>query len=134
MFKKNMKAKLERIFDVHKVTFDKPGSTKEQNILFVELSEPKMRVRKKTAVGKVSGVLRIFNPGTKMPFGWWQQQLHKCVAADQRDFHFHNFDKSEQVTGDIVERSCEFTYFFSEQFDPKSGLINSITLSEVQDE
>jgi hypothetical protein len=129
MFKKEMKAKLQRIFGIEKVTFEAPSEAKEQEAIFVEVENSKASVTKGRATAKVTGRLAIFSNSDKLPFGLINKRINSASPEDTAEFFFYNIDQNEKYYGNLVERQVSFVYLYSGQYDPSAGEISSVTFN-----
>jgi hypothetical protein len=130
VFKKELSETLHNIFGIPKVSFDNSGD-KEQNILFVDVAS-NVTVAKKTKVtAKVTGTLRMYAPNDKLTFGFFAKKLHTCSPSDQANLFFYEMDQSGEYYGNLVERTCNFVYFFQDHYDPEDGELDEIEFSFV---
>jgi hypothetical protein len=128
MFRKSMKAKLQRIFDMPKVSFESPSEAKEQETIFVEIEKSKASVTNGRAIAKVTGKLAIFANSDKLPFGFINKRINSADNSDTAEFFFYNIDQNEKYYGNLVERQVSFVYFYNDQYDPDAGEIDSVNL------
>lgn len=126
MFEKELKAKLKKIFEMEKVTFEEPADTKEQQALFIDVLTSNVQAREGMASGKVTGTFSIFANSDKMPFGFIAKKIAKANPSDTKDIFFYNVEQNVKYYGNLVERKTGFVYFFSEQYDPEQGEIDSL--------
>lgn len=131
MFRKSLKDKIERIFDLNKVTFDQVSESMEQECAFIEVEECRARIKDGLEVAKVTGTIKIYVQQEKMPYGYLQKRIHAADPADTKDLFFFNIEINNNVFQNLVERSIGFNYFFNSQHDPNLGTITSIDISEA---
>jgi hypothetical protein len=131
VFERDLKAKLERIFDLGKVSFDHPGESKEQQGLFVQINTADVRIRDAREVGKALGVIHCFANSDKLPYGYFAKKISEADPEDTRGFFF---GPEENVGSfrNIAERKFDFTYLFDSQYDPAIGTITSVNLSYTE--
>lgn len=129
MFRADMKAKLERIFGLKRVTFNAPGETYEQDTLFVEIQECRTRATQGRCRAKVTGNLVLYTQVDKTPYGFFAKKLHKADLQDTKPFYFFNLDQdilgSEARYMNITERRCNFVFLYDEQYDPARHDMNT---------
>lgn len=129
MFEKQLAAQLKRIFDLDKVSFDRPGQSQEQEAVFVEIESARARVKDKRQIARVTGTLRIFAQAEKLPYGYITKAIAAADPADTRGLFFYNFEENKGTFRNIAERSAQFLYLFDSQFDPNVGTLNQVNLS-----
>ncbi len=128
---KEMQARLKRIFDFEKVTFDRPGESQEQEGLFIQVNTADMRVRDARLIAKMEGVIRVFANSDKLPFGYFSKHIQEAAAADTRGFFFGPEENLGTIRN-IAERKFDFTFLFDSQYDPAIGSITSVNLSYAE--
>lgn len=126
MFEKSLQTKLRRIFELNKVTFDAPSDENEQECLFIQVDDDLVRIKDGSEVHRVMGVCTVFALGNKMPFGYLSKQVRSAAYDDTKDLFFYDFESNVKVFGNIVRRSFSFVYFFSGQYNPPAGTIESV--------
>lgn len=126
-----MKERLERIFDIDKVTFDKPGESKEQKAVFVDVSKESVRVIDAREIAKVEGVIHVFAPSNELPFGFFAKKLAKAKLEDVKGFFFGP-EENVGVYRNVAERKFDFTFLFDSQYDPAIGTITSLTTTYAE--
>lgn len=131
---RHLAAQLKRIFDLDKVTFDRPGESQEQEAAFVEVSTAVVRIKDGREVARVTGTLRVFAAANKMPFGYFAKKIDAADPADTAGLMFYNFEENRGTFLNVVERSLEFTYLFDGQYDPAIGTLNQINLTISESE
>jgi hypothetical protein len=134
MFETSLKDALVTVFGIPKVTYEAPSEAKEQQCLFVKIDSATSSIRNGVALAKVMGTISIFANSDKLPFGFFAKRIQRSEPDDTSAFYFYNMDKSEQYFGNLVERTCSFVYFYSEQYDPNGGLITSMESTITFDE
>jgi hypothetical protein len=132
VFEKALKDKLKEIFDLDKVTFDLPSSSKEQECLFVEVQSSKNTIKDGAQIAKVTGKITVFGSLDKMPYGYFSKKIHEA-GSKAKDLFFYDFEENQGTFRNISERSLSFVFFYDGQYDPNLGTINSIQI-EVSDE
>jgi hypothetical protein len=128
MFKDELTQKLKKIFAVKKVTFDQPGESDEQDCVFVDVEKSENRFKDKRALSKVSGRLTINANSAKMPFGYLSKKIAECKPEDRAGLSFFDLEENSKSIQNLVQRSCTFVYFFSSQYDPNIGNIDTVTI------
>lgn len=129
MFEKELIEKFKRIFGVEAVTMAQPVGSTEQEKLFVEVENPKMRVSPPVAVARVTGTASMFGNGEKLPFGFFAKRIAQADHADIKDFFFSDMEQNTKMMGNLVQRSFSFVYFFRGQYDPDQGKIETVDLT-----
>lgn len=127
MFEKQLADTMKAIFDVKDVTFDQPGESREQNILFIEIDQPKFNFADKKVKAMVTGRGTMFGRNDSLTYGYFAKCISKADNALTKDLFFTDFDSNSNRFRDIVERGFTFTYFFNSQYDPDIGTITSVT-------
>lgn len=120
--------KLKRIFDLQKVTFDRPGESNEQRGLFIDVERADIRIRDGKQISRVVGVIRAFAPSDELPFGYFGKRIAEADADDTHSFFFGP-EENVGVFRNVAERKFDFTFLFDSQYDPSIGTITSIDLS-----
>ncbi len=136
MFRKEMAAKLARIFGIAKVSFDEPGESFEQDTLFVVVEECLSRATQGQAYAKVTGAVVIFSQRDKLPYGYFAKKLAQASVDDTKSFFFFDVDvdalNSPAREVNKSERRARFVYLYSAQYDPAHGSITSLTVDGVK--
>lgn len=127
---KELLDKLKRVFDIGKASMDTISDSKEQNCLFIEVQSSRYNYRDLKVTGRMSGLVTLFAPGDKLPFGYFAKRIQQADVDDTIDLFFYDLEENRLVMKNIVERTCRFVYFFNGQFDPEVGTITSITFEE----
>ncbi len=127
MFRKELIAKFQRIFDMEKCTFDSPGEDPEQEKIFIAIEDAKVDVKDGRVVGRARGKLVIYALNTKLPFGYMLKQIKKGAADDTKDLFFTDLEENSNGYRNLVQRGASFVYFFNSQYDPETGSITSMS-------
>lgn len=129
----DVEKKLREIFGIDKVTFSEPGSF-EQDTLFVEVEDCKVRPSKGFAYGQLTGSLVLFTQAEKAPLGFFAKRINNS-GTKAKDFFFYEVDteilNSPARVQNISERRCRFRYFYKEQYDPARGQLAGLELEQV---
>ncbi len=134
MFEPELKEKLQAIFDLKRVEFGVMSDIREQEILFVEISKARCRVKNGIQTAKVEGVLRVNASNEKLPFGFLSKRIWQADSELKENFFFYEIEEQSQIFRDIVQRTVSFVYFFVGQYDPEVGSITSVNFqTEVQE-
>jgi hypothetical protein len=126
-----MKSKLKAIFDLDKVTFDSAGESQEQDCLFVEVETARNNIKDGLATARVTGKLRLYGNNEKIPYGFMSKQIAEADPELTAPFFFYEFEENLNTYRNICERSISFVYFYSAQYNPNQGEIDSLELTEV---
>lgn len=126
MFEKKLEDKFKAIFGVKKVTYDTPGESQEQSILFVEVEAPKFTFGDGYVKAMVTGSAVMFGRNEDLTFGFFAKCISKAKNELTKDLFFEQLDSNTLRFRDIVQRGFSFTYFFNSQYDPDVGSITSI--------
>lgn len=118
--------KLKKIFAFKKATYDLPGESREQEVLFVTLDQNTGRPIDGRLIGRVEGSAIVFAQNDKMPSGYFSKAIERASAEDLKDFHFVDFEANTKIFQNIVQRGFSFIYFFNSQYDPDKGSIEEI--------
>ncbi len=136
MFKADLKARFDRIFDVDNTTFEAPqADTPEQDVLFIEILDCRPRMSAANggrATAKVIGAVVMFSQANRMPFGFFSKRIEQADHADTKNLIFeHEIDipNSPARMQNIHERRLGFTFLYDSQYDPSRGELTSMTLS-----
>lgn len=129
MFEAELSEKFKSIFQVKEVTYDTPGESQEQNILFVQIENPKFTFSDGKAKALVTGNAILFGRNDALTFGFFAQKISRAQSDLTKDLFFFDFDTNTQRFRDIVQRSFSFTYFFNSQYDPATGTITSVDIN-----
>ena len=130
MFRKEMADKLKTIFGVKKVTFDQPGESYEQDVIFVEIEECLSRASQGRSYAKVTGSIVMFSERDKLPYGFFAKRIAQAPGDATKSFFFFDTDvdalNSPARLQNISERRSRFVYLYSAQYDPNQGELTSI--------
>ncbi len=130
MLELELKEKFATIFGFKSTRLEAPSDSHEQECLFIEIdkisSSPKDGVYKAMASGKISA----YAQGEKLPLGYFYKRLRNADKELTKDLFFWGGEESKLITNNIVMRSLTFNYFFTSQYDPEIGNIESIEISE----
>jgi hypothetical protein len=129
VFKKDLAERLKAIFDLDKVTFDKPGESQEQECAFVVIDNAVCRVSDAKSSAKVTGTLVIYANSDKLPYGYFAKQIEKADPSQTGPIFFYNFEENSGMEVNIVERRANFLYLFDSQYDPAIGTLTQVNLS-----
>ncbi len=129
MFKVSLSEKLQRIFDLDKVSFDQPGESQEQECTFVVVENALTKIMDARQVARVTGKIHVFAQVEKLPYGYFAKRIAAADPGDTKDFFFYGFDENKGTFRNIAERTMSFVYLFDSQFDPAIGILNELTLS-----
>lgn len=129
MFEKELIQKFQRIFGIEAVTFDQPGSSQEQEKIFVEVDLAESRISPPMARARVTGTATMFGNAEKLPFGFFAKRINAASPEDTKDLFFSDIEGNTKIMGNLVQRSFSFIYFFRGQYDPDQGKIESVTLT-----
>lgn len=131
MFERILSDRLEKIFGLKKITFDRPGESQEQEAAFVEISNVRARISDGRQKAQVHGRMRVFAQLEKLPFGYLSKRIADADADDKADFFFGN-EENHGTFRNIAERSMEFVFLFDSQYDPAIGTLTSINLTSSE--
>lgn len=122
--------KLKKIFKVSKVSFSQPGEkVKEQECVFVEIEQTRHRIKDKREIAKVTGKINLYGNSDKMPLGWISKMISEANAVDIADLAFFDLEMNSRYYQNLVQRTASFVYFFSTQYDPNLGTIETVTIN-----
>lgn len=130
MFETELKDKLQKIFDFTKATFAEPGESQEQNVLFIEVQNAQNKVTDKVFKSRVTGQVTVFGIYERLPFGYFSKCIDKADPELKKDLFFFDFEANTKIFQDKVQRTFNFIYLFSGQYDPDLGSIDSIEIEE----
>jgi hypothetical protein len=123
----SLKDKLTRIFDLH-TSFDIPSDSREQEKIYVQVDQNRTSIRDGIEVSRVTGRLRIFANSSKLPLGYIAKMIAKASPEDKKDFFFYDVEEVAGTFNSMVERSLGFVFFYSSQYNPERGTMNSINV------
>lgn len=128
MFEKALASKLEKIFKLKRVDFALPSESQEQDVIFVQIDDPHVRVKDQKQVARVEGRFQVFAAHGKMPHGYFARSIAEADPAVTKDFFFSDIDESAGTYRDLDVRSARFVFFYSSQYDPEQGTINQVEI------
>jgi len=128
MFEKNLKERVERIFGISKVTFDRPSESRDQQAIFIDVKNAASKIVDARQISKVEGQMICFANSEKIPFGYFAKRISQADPDDTKDIFFGP-EENLGVIGNIAERKFDFLFLFDSQYDPSIGSITSIDLS-----
>lgn len=135
MFRKPLEEKLKAIFGFKKVTYDAPSDAFEQDTLFIEVQQPRVKTSEGKAYARVVGQLVVYSQDNKMPYGFFSKRIEKAGNPLTKDFFFYdvdvNIENSPARTQNIAERRVSFIFFFTAQYDPSLGELTTLEIEEV---
>jgi len=132
VFEAELSDKIKQIFDVSKVTFDTPGESREQDCIYIEVENCKTTLKDARQFSKVTGRCYMISQSQKLPFGYLTKKLIESDKALTKDLYAYEFEENSLRYRNLIERSFSFIYFFTSQYNPDIGTIESIELtSEV---
>lgn len=126
MYEKALGEKLKAIFEVKKIDYGLPGETQEQECLFIAIEKSMVQPKDGMVKIKVTGTVTMFAFNKKLPFGYFNLAISKASNELTKDIFFYDFEENTRSYRDIVQRSLSFVYFFSSQYDPSVGTIESL--------
>ena len=129
MFEASLKEKMQKIFNLKKVTYAHPGDSKEQDCIFISVEQPRIRFKDKRALARVSGEILIQGNSDKMPFGFMSKMIEEANPDFKKDLHFFELEANDKYYQNLVQRTAKFVYFFSTQYDPNVGTIDEVNIS-----
>jgi hypothetical protein len=130
MFEADLKASLKSIFQLKRVTMDNMGDAVEQDILFINVENPRVRVVDGMVKARVTGECKIYSTAERMPFGYFAKKIKEADKDLTIDFFFSEIEENKKVYVNLVEKSFRFIWFWSKQYDPDLGVINEIEFLE----
>jgi hypothetical protein len=138
MFRKDLKEKLQQIFLAKKVTFDLPADeifsdlkTPEQEILYVDVTESKTKIKDAVQTAKVTGIGKMYGPADSLTYGFFEKRIQQAGYPLTNGFFFYNVEQNKGRIGNVIERTFSFVYFYSGQYDPEVGTITSIDFEGI---
>lgn len=129
MYKEKLEAKLKRIFQVERVTFDLPSDQYEQDRLFIEVAETIGNVSDRKAAYRVTGACYIFGKIDKHPHGFFARKIGSARPADLDGLFFSAETtpvNSPARVLDLIESRIAFTFLFKAEIDPVKGQLTSV--------
>lgn len=134
MFEQDLQEKLTRIFRLNKVTLDQESDTHEQNTGFVAVSLARGSIRDRKYLARVEGTLTVYGNTERLKYGFFSKGISQAAKADLNSFYFFDVEENTRMMRNIVQRSISFVFFFSGQYDPDVGTLNSVIIEEAEDE
>ncbi len=128
MFETSLTEKLQRIFDLKKVTFDMPSESHEQECIFIEVDQAKSSIKDGSELCMVRGKLRVYCNNSKLPYGYFGKKIRQAELADTKDLFFYDLEENAGQFQNIALRSMSFVYFYNGQYNPELGSMTSIEL------
>lgn len=125
---------MQSIFDLKRTTYDAPGASEEQEVLFLEIAEVNPRIKDGIEGARVEGTGKVYVQASKMPAGYLAKRIRAYAIAhpdEMKDLNFFQLERSSPTINNLVERTFSFVYFFSGQYDPEVGTLESITFEVV---
>lgn len=133
MFRAELEKKLKEIFGVA-VSFNEPGESHEQNILFVEINSATERITKGQAYARVEARIYMFAQPSALPFGFFAKRIQAAARATTQPFFFFDVDtivgNSPARMLNLSEVMARFVYLHSSQYDPNHGTMPEPEWSE----
>lgn len=132
MFRKDLKRRLEAIFDFKKSTFNAPSESYEQDTLFISVQNAKCSVKANREVAYVNGVITVFSQGDRLPYGFFKKRLQSASGDLTKPLMFEaetDDDQSPARLQNIHERRVPFVFLYDAQFDPSQGELTSLEFS-----
>lgn len=133
MFEKELADKFKAIFKCKDVTYDEPGikpdAAREQEVLFVEVENPKFTFKDGGVRAMVTGKAVMYGRNDALTFGYFAKGIAEAPASLTKDLFFKDMEGNARRFRDIVERGFSFTYFFNSQYDPAIGTITSVDIN-----
>lgn len=127
MFERSLADKFKKIFDLSKVTYDLPGDSQEQEVIFVEVVTSKNSMKDGRFIAKVTGKIRVFCNIEKLPYGYFTKKILEANKADTKDLFFYEIEENNGTFRNIAERTMSFIYLFDSQYNPDIGLIENFS-------
>jgi hypothetical protein len=131
VFRKDLKARLDKIFGLKKSTYDAPGESFEQDTLFIQIDPgSRQRVTGGKAYAKVTGTLTVFSQADKLPYGFFHKSIHRAAKELTSPIFFFDVDtdiaNSPARVQNIHERQARFVFLWSGQYDPNQGELTEL--------
>lgn len=134
MFEKELAEKFRQIFEVKKVSFDEPGPAGEQDCLFINIELSRNTIRDGRQQARVAGSAVMIAQSDQLPFGFFSKKIAKADPALTKPLFFYDFEDNTKRYRNLVQRGFSFVYFFDGQYDPETGEITSVELSDISEE
>jgi hypothetical protein len=132
MFEATLKAQIERIFDLDKVTYDLPSESQEQEAAFIQVDTARPTIKDGRQFAIVQGRIRVFANAAKLPYGYMAKKIKAAAYDDTKNFFFE-VEQNLGTINNICERALAFTYFFNSQYDPALGTLTTLE-TEVEEQ
>ena len=129
MFEKDLSDKLQRIFDLKKVSYHEISGSQEQECLFIKIQTSQNQVADGKLRGKVTGQITLFANEDKLPYGYFAKQMALAKISDIKNLFFFDFEENVGTIDNITQRTASFIYLFDMQYNPNMGEITSITVT-----
>lgn len=140
MFRKDLKEKLKLIFAAQDVRYEEPGNRAkggdlpagEQEVLFVEIDRAICQIKgtRPVEIARVYAKATMFGNQDKMPYGFFAKRIKQADSALTKDFFFNEIEENAGKYQNIVERTISFVFFYSGEYDPNQGTLNSVKFIE----
>ncbi|MDR2426827.1 MAG: hypothetical protein LBD46_06605 [Endomicrobium sp.] len=129
MWHKEIECDLKDIFGVPKVLFGTPIFSKEQDVLFCEVSSSKNVIKQGKASARVEGKISIIGLIDKNKSGFLSKKIQLAPITLTNKFVFSR--EETPVTMNYQERFnvylMEFLYFYKEKYNPVTKKITEIS-------
>lgn len=133
MFRKELEARLHKIFGMKKSTFNAPSDAFEQDTLFIEIGNATNRVSQGKVYSRVTGQVVVFSQENKLTYGFFNKRIEQAGNALTKDLFFFDIDTNVESSParlqNITERRTSFMFLYSAQYDPNQGHITSLNLN-----
>lgn len=126
MFEKSLEARFQAIFEVKKISYNAPGASGEQECLFIEIETARNSIKDGRALSMVTGSAVMNAPNDKLPFGFFSKKIAKAGKDLTKPLFFFDIETNTQRYQNLVQRGFSFVYFFDSQYDPDTGIIESV--------
>lgn len=132
MIEQQLQKDIKELFEFKQVTLDAPSESLEQDKLFVEVEQNDTRLKDGLMTGRLRGRIKCYASNDKIPFGYFNKKIQEHKTLSNK-FVFFEIDRNNPIFRDKVERSVGFIYFFSGQYDPDLGTLNTLKTYEVNE-
>lgn len=129
MFKKSLEEKFKAIFKPKKLTYNRPGESMEQQVLFIEIESSYPKIQDGREKAWVTGKAYMLSGNEQLPFGYFAKAIKQADSSLTKDLFFYDFEENTQRFLDIIQMGFSFQYFFDSQYDPRVGSITSIDIN-----
>lgn len=126
MFEKDLSDKLQRIFDLKKVTYSVHSESEEQECLFINVQSSKNVVGDGKFKGRVTGQIIVYGSLDKLPYGYFSKKIAEAKVEDVQNLFFFDFEDNVGTIENICQRTMSFVYLFDMQYNPNMGEITSL--------